>query len=69
MLTPSEQRSLAFLWLLSAQKEFAAGRFSALQVPTDDDTDQVSSYFDRDMTMTTRKFILGTSTSILFLEK
>ena len=62
MLTPSEQRSLAF------QKELAAGRFSALQAPTDDDTDRVSSYFDRDMTTTTRKFILGTSSSILFLE-
>ena len=68
MLTPSEQRSLAFLSLSSAQKELAAGCFSALQAPTDDDTDRVSSYFDRDMTTTTRKFILGTSSSILFLE-
>jgi hypothetical protein len=70
MLTPSKQRSLAFLSLSSAQKELAAGRFSTLQAPTDDDTDRVSSYFDRDMTMTTRKFILllGTSSSILFLE-
>jgi hypothetical protein len=67
MLAPSKQRSLAFLLLSSTQKELAAGRFSALQAPTDDDIDRVSSYFDRDMTTTTRKFILGTSTSILFL--
>jgi hypothetical protein len=68
MLTPSKQCSLAFLSLLSTQKELAAGRFSALQAPTNDDTDCVSSYFDRDMTTTTRKFILGTSSLILFLE-
>jgi hypothetical protein len=68
MLTPSKQRSLAFLSHSSAQKELAAGHFSTLQAPTDDDTDRVSSYFDRDMTTTTRKFILGTSSSILFLE-
>jgi hypothetical protein len=69
MLTPSKQCSLAFLSLSSAQKELAAGRFSALQAPTDNDhTDHVSSYFDRDMTTTTRKFVLGTSSSILFLK-
>jgi hypothetical protein len=68
MLTPSKQCSLAFLLLSSAQKELAAGRFSALQAPTNNDIDCVSSYFDRDMTTTTRKFILGTSSLILFLK-
>jgi hypothetical protein len=68
MLTPTEQRSLTFLFLLGAQKDAAVGCFSAIQVPTDDNTDRITSYFDRDMTATTRKFILGSCTAILFLE-
>jgi hypothetical protein len=68
VLTPSKRHNLTFLSLLSAQKELAAGRVSALQAPTNNDVDHVSSYFNMDMITTTRKFILGTCTSILFLE-
>jgi hypothetical protein len=49
MLTPTEQRNLTFLSLLGAQKDLAAGHFSAIQGSTDDDIDRITSYFDRDV--------------------
>lgn len=68
MLSPTDQRNLTFLSLSGDQKEMAAGRFSATYASTADDTARLLSYFDPDMTTTTRKFILGSSPAILFLE-
>jgi hypothetical protein len=68
MLKPTKQRSLTFLSLSGAQKDAAVRCFSAIQGPTNDDTNRITSYFDRDMTATTRKFILGSCAAILFLE-
>ena len=68
MLTPTDQRNLAFLSLAAEQKEEASGRFSSIDMASADDTNRVISFFDKDITTTTRKFILGSSPAILFLE-